>query len=337
MDTERTGRDLPEDASPAPGDDGHEERAGRAPLAARPLDLPRPNRIRLDRRSLIAAGAATGVSATVGTLGLARAQETSPATPPTTVEGGIDQVATVTADQNEMGQMAATGAVPGGYQWFVPFQASIVRAAAARLIPTDDLGPGATEAGVVYFIDRQLYDSRTAANGYRGWRYATGPFQPGEVTQGDQTALSMSEQFRLGILGMEAFSQNRFGDGFVRLEPDQQDEVLRAMENGEAEPFGGASLVAPPAVTAPEGMAPEPAAQTGISGKAFFELLLAYTIAGFFADPVHGGNRDMVGWKMIGFPGAQMGYGNEILNYGVPYEGSYRSIADYQSDISGGA
>ena len=25
---------------------------------------------------------------------------------------------------------------------------------------------------------------------------------------------------------------------------------------------------------------------------------------GMFADPIHGGNRNKAGWKMIGFPGA---------------------------------
>ena len=29
---------------------------------------------------------------------------------------------------------------------------------------------------------------------------------------------------------------------------------------------------------------------------------------GFFADPIYGGNRDMVAWKMIGFPGARYDY-----------------------------
>jgi gluconate 2-dehydrogenase gamma chain len=29
---------------------------------------------------------------------------------------------------------------------------------------------------------------------------------------------------------------------------------------------------------------------------------------GFFADPIYGGNRDMAGWKMIGFPGARYNY-----------------------------
>jgi gluconate 2-dehydrogenase gamma chain len=27
-----------------------------------------------------------------------------------------------------------------------------------------------------------------------------------------------------------------------------------------------------------------------------------------FSDPMHGGNRDLVGWKLIGYPGAQRFY-----------------------------
>ena len=29
---------------------------------------------------------------------------------------------------------------------------------------------------------------------------------------------------------------------------------------------------------------------------------------GFFSDPVYGGNRNMVGWSMIGFPGTRYDY-----------------------------
>ena len=40
----------------------------------------------------------------------------------------------------------------------------------------------------------------------------------------------------------------------------------------------------------------------------FFKQLLDNTMEGFFADPIYGGNRDMVSWKMIGFPGARYDY-----------------------------
>jgi gluconate 2-dehydrogenase gamma chain len=39
------------------------------------------------------------------------------------------------------------------------------------------------------------------------------------------------------------------------------------------------------------------------NGKQFFEALLQLTMEGFFSDPIYGGNRNKVSWKMIGFPG----------------------------------
>lgn len=293
-------------------------------------------RRRVNRRRLMAASAASGVAVTAMAVPGLRAQESTPEEGPTTAQESAEQVATVTPGDAE--HTADTGQTRGGFQFFIPFQAAIVEAAAARLIPSDDLGPGATEAGVVSFIDRQLYQDRTGFQGYRGQRYGLGPFQPGEATQGDQSALPLNERFRIGILGIEGLAQERYGAGFVRLSPEEQDAILEEMDSGEIENFGRVSLRTPPALF--EGGDQDLGAATGeagITAKAFFELLLAYTFAGFFADPVHGGNRDMVGWKLIGFPGAQMGYGNRILRYGEPFDGPYLSLADYQTAMSGGA
>lgn len=290
-----------------------------APAAAATAD--EATQARINRRRFLLTGAASGVAATAGgfsAAGIAGAQDSASATPPATGE-----------------QPAATA---GGFVHFVPFQAAIVEAAAARLIPSDDLGPGATEAGVVTFIDRQLYGERTGSFGYRGQRYDSGPYLPGEATQGDQSALPMTERFRLGIYGMEEYARQVYGRGFVQLAPEEQDRVLSDMENGVPETFGGASIVSSPAVPAPNGgEAIEQAAQAQVGAKAFFDLLLTYTVAGFFADPVHGGNREMVGWKLIGFPGAQMGYGDWILRYGEPFDGPTLSIADHQQAVTGGA
>jgi gluconate 2-dehydrogenase gamma chain len=54
-------------------------------------------------------------------------------------------------------------------------------------------------------------------------------------------------------------------------------------------------------------------------GKSFFDLVLQNTMEGFFADPVYGGNRDMVGWKMIGFPGTRYDYRDVLDNPGKKY------------------
>ncbi len=67
---------------------------------------------------------------------------------------------------------------------------------------------------------------------------------------------------------------------FSAATPEQQDEVLRSLDDHApvpARPFR-----------------PHPAAQS------FFETLRQHTIAGFLIDPDAGGNRDGVGWKVIG-------------------------------------
>jgi hypothetical protein len=45
----------------------------------------------------------------------------------------------------------------------------------------------------------------------------------------------------------------------------------------------------------------------------------------------------MVGWKLIGFPGAQMSYAANISNFGVPFTGPYTSLAAYQAQFDTGA
>ena len=38
-----------------------------------------------------------------------------------------------------------------------------------------------------------------------------------------------------------------------------------------------------------------------IEDTPFFNLVRTHTITGFFASPVHGGNHDKVGWKLVGY------------------------------------
>ena len=39
-----------------------------------------------------------------------------------------------------------------------------------------------------------------------------------------------------------------------------------------------------------------------------------------FADPMHGGNASLTGWKLVGYPGPRMDYRNEIdRHFGVAW------------------
>ncbi|SDS70256.1 gluconate 2-dehydrogenase subunit 3 family protein [Bradyrhizobium canariense] len=170
---------------------------------------------------------------------------------------------------------------PGGYLFFTSEEAAIVDAVVDRLIPTDDLGPGAKDAGVTTFIDRQL----TGPYGGHDWLYMQGPFSASPLpTQGLQSPLVPRQQYRLGLAALEAYCKTSFGGrGFVQLTVDEQERLLTAMEKGE--------VVLP-----------------NFSSKMLFSAIHSNTLEGFFADPIYGGNRDMAGWKLIGFPGVRYDY-----------------------------
>ncbi len=174
----------------------------------------------------------------------------------------------------------ATKSTDNVLTFFSPDEAAFVDAAVARLIPNDELGPGAKEAGVTTFIDRQL----AGAYGQASHWYMQGPWAKGKASQGYQTRLTPAQVYRAAIKNIDAAAQGKFGGTrFAALSPPQQDEILRALDEGK--------------VNLPD-----------VEAKAFFDMLLQNTIEGFFSDPIHGGNKDMAGWKLIGFPGARYDY-----------------------------
>ena len=150
----------------------------------------------------------------------------------------------------------------------------------ARLIPADDLGPGAREAGVADFIDNQL-----AGPFGRGERwYMQGPFAEGLETQGYQSERPPAELYRAALAAVDEHCRQHFGGSvFAELDAPDQDAMLTQMEDEELE-FGD------------------------VPAAAFFALLRENTIEGFFSDPIYGGNRDMIGWNLVGFPGTRYDY-----------------------------
>jgi gluconate 2-dehydrogenase gamma chain len=277
----------------------------------------------LSRRGLLRVGATTGVAAASLALPLVAFQATAVGSP------------TPSTDPPAPARNSEPR-TPEGFEFFNTFQSEIVNAAAGRIIPTDDNGPGAIEAGVVHFIDRQL----SASYGFAGRRYEQGPYAAGTPTQGDQSGLNMCDRYRLGIQGMDDYARQVYQQAFAQLSPDQQDRILADMETGLPTTFDGTSIQS--ATTQAVGGGTEILEQMapgapGIGAMAFFQLLRSHVIAGFFADPVHGGNRDMLGWKLIGFPGAQMSYANWIDRYGVAFDGPFKGLAEYQGNfVQGG-
>lgn len=179
---------------------------------------------------------------------------------------------------------------PGQLSYLTADEAAFLDAAVSRLIPADDLGPGAKEAGVTFFIDQQM-----AGPFGRGesW-YMEGPWHKGTEQQGYQSRLTPAQLYRVGIKDVDQHCQHAFNRRFAELAAADQDNVLKSLEKGEIE-------------------LPNAAAKT------FFDMLLQNTNEGFFADPIYGGNRDFIGWKLAGFPGPRYNYVEEIEQYGKPY------------------
>src|SRR2546426_11647193 len=86
------------------------------------------------------------------------------------------------------------------YMYLTQPEVAFVEAAVARLIPADELGPGAKEAGVAYFIDRQLF----GAWGTMAKMYRQGPWPEGTPQQGYQSPLTPPQGDRVGIGAGEA-------------------------------------------------------------------------------------------------------------------------------------
>ena len=171
-------------------------------------------------------------------------------------------------------------------------ETSFVEAAVARLIPADELGPGAKEAGVAEFIDRQLAGPYGRAEAW----YMQGPWRHGEKEQGYQLKLAPADLYRAAIADIDAHARKHYGNKtFAELDAKTQDAVLHALEKGELE-------------------------LPHASADAFFDMLVQNTVEGFLADPMYGGNRDFIGWKLIGFPGPRYNYVAEIDQHGKRYD-----------------
>jgi gluconate 2-dehydrogenase gamma chain len=220
---------------------------------------------------------------------------------------GIAAAVGVEADAEPQARVgAAPAAAPAvapvshAYTFLTAPEAACIEAAVDRLIPADDLTPGGTDCGVATFIDRQL----AGAWGSGDRMYMQGPWDKGVATQGYQSPLTPAEYFRAAIAATNAYCRKTFQKEFDRLTTDQQIKVLQDMEQGRV-------------------------TLDGVPAQEFFNLLLATAMQGFFADPVYGGNRDKVAWKMIGFPGVIAIYSEHIKTYrNKKYDVEPKSILD---------
>jgi len=131
--------------------------------------------------------------------------------------------------------------------------AATIAAFTERLMPGAPGKPGASDAGVLNYIDLALSGA-----------YA-----------------ELQDFYRRGLAQLDAYCRKTYHEPFVRLEAARQDEVITALEAGNATEF------------------------TWPKAQEFFNIVRTHTMEGMFADPIYGGNKDFAGWRLVGFPGAQ--------------------------------
>jgi gluconate 2-dehydrogenase gamma chain len=113
---------------------------------------------------------------------------------------------------------AQEGKVKVLLRFFTASEAATVSAASARIFPADESGPGATEAGVIIYIDRQL----AGPYGRDKYRYTKAPWVESVPEHGYQGKATPREIYREGI--------QRLGN-FMELTASQQDERLQSVED----------------------------------------------------------------------------------------------------------
>lgn len=99
--------------------------------------------------------------------------------------------------------------------YLTPDEAKLVGAVFDVLIPADELGIGATEAGCVTFLDHQL----AGPYGSAAKDYKLGPVVEGLPQQGPQSIATPAEIYRKGLAELNNVSQKKFGHPFLNLGP----------------------------------------------------------------------------------------------------------------------
>jgi gluconate 2-dehydrogenase gamma chain len=113
--------------------------------------------------------------------------------------------------------------------------------------------------------------------------------------------IDFHDTYRSGLAAVDAYARTSKGAAFAQLAPAEQDAVLTDVERNAA--FDGSA--------------------------GLFNVLLSHTVQGTFGDPFYGGNRNFVGWDLIGYPGVRLAVTAEQQNLDTRPLATRMSAYDY--------
>lgn len=189
--------------------------------------------------------------------------------------------------------------------FFNDFEARAVEAIAERIIPGGDGDIGATDAGVVYYIDR-------AVAGF---------------------SIALQKVYRLGLREFDAYCRRKSGKSFIELNGERQDEFVRRFLGPESAEAAAAHKSAGEDHDFGPGHGGERTLDKALLER-LFAVVREHAIEGLFCDPVYGGNRNAAGWRLVGFPGVHWGYTAEQMKEG--YDGRrlpIRTLDDLRREL----
>jgi gluconate 2-dehydrogenase gamma chain len=214
------------------------------------------------------------------------------------VGAAVGAGATLVAGDNLRPASSPAAVAPPPLRFFNDAQARTITAMAERIFPKDSAGPGATDAHVINYIDGRL----AGAWGLGAKTYRQGPYvQPADSGHGFQLAMTPRDVYKFALAALDAYTNGKYGNGktFDELTTQQQDDTLHALDGGTADTF------------------------TTVPAATFFAMFRQIVVEGLFADPLYGGNHNLIGWRWVGFPGNPMAYGDPygrfIDKFDTPY------------------
>jgi gluconate 2-dehydrogenase gamma chain len=212
--------------------------------------------------------------------------------PASTLATGAALTQTACSSGTSTPTAATSSTTPYDPRYFTADEWKFLQAAVDRLIPADELGPGAVAAQVPVFLDKQM----ELPYGHGKLWYMQGPFHTDQTPEmGYQLSLAPRDIYRLGIAACDAYCKKQYNNKiFAELDHATQETVLSDMEHNKVK-------------------------FDQVPANTFFGYLLKNTKEGFLSDPIHGGNADMVGWKLMGFPGARADFADWADRPGEKY------------------
>ena len=282
-------------------------------------------------------GVNSQLTSTQAALSSANGQITSLTGQVSTLNGQVTSLnSAVSSANSQVTSLQTQVGTTAGFLNLNTTEQACIEAMAEAIIPTDSNGPGAKEAGVIYFIDRQLAsDYGKNANMYNKGPFVT-PGVTGSITVNDlkgnpitytggsmitlstagtqfQYAMSLSDFWRYGVDAFETYCNSAYGGNFEKLSATQQVSALADLANNKPSSFNG------------------------IIPSDFFHEVFFMTWCGFLMDPLWGGNWGMVGWELTGFSGVNMGnfYGEgyttkQLMVSPTPIKLKPASLAQFQ-------